>query len=148
MPDGLNDGPVLGAATVGVAVGSATDLAREVADVVLPPGGLDRLPWLFTLSHKVHQVIVSNLFWAFGYNAVALSLAVAGLLQPILAAALMAGSSLIVVFNSLRLEYFDRNISEVRPSLPVTRTVSDCDGGMEVVYTEKHFGRKDASAWH
>lgn len=105
--DGLNDGPVLSVATVGVAVASATDLIREVADVVLPPGGLDRLPWLLSLSKKVQKIIVSNLFWAFSYNIVALSLAVTGLLQPILAAALMAGSSLIVVFNSLRLKYYD-----------------------------------------
>lgn len=120
--DGINDGPVLSAATVGVAVGSATDMAREAADVVLPPGGLDRLPWLLTLSHKVYQVIISNLFWAFGYNAVALSLAVAGVLQPILAAALMAGSSLIVVFNSLRLEY-DRYNPDVPLSLRISRKV-------------------------
>lgn len=111
--DGINDGPVLSAATVGVAVGSATDMAREAADIVLPTGGLDQLPWLLTLSHKVYQVIVSNLFWAFAYNVVALSFAVAGLLQPILAAALMAGSSLIVVFNSLRIEHFNhRNFDD------------------------------------
>jgi Cu2+-exporting ATPase len=102
--DGLNDGPVLAGAAVGIAVGSATDLARESADVVLPDDGLVLLPWLARLARRVRNTIMTNLGWAFGYNAVALTLAACGLLQPILAAGLMAGSSLLVVANSLRLE--------------------------------------------
>ena len=102
--DGLNDGPVLARAEVGIAVGSATDLARETADLVLPEKGLALLPWVILLSRAVHRTIITNLLWAFGYNIVAITLAVFGLLQPILAAGLMAGSSLLVVFNSLRLE--------------------------------------------
>ena len=104
--DGLNDGPALAGADVGIAVGSATDLARAAADLVLPPDGLWILPWVLGLARAVHRTILTNLCWAFGYNLIALTLAALGLLQPILAAAIMAGSSLLVVMNSLRLERF------------------------------------------
>ncbi len=102
--DGLNDGPVLAEADIGIAVGSATDLARETAAVVLPRDGLWMLPWVVDLARAVRTTILTNLLWAFGYNLIALTLAVLGLLQPVLAAAVMAGSSLLVVLNSLRLE--------------------------------------------
>ena len=102
--DGLNDGPVLAEADIGIAVGSATDLARETAAVVLPRGGLWMLPWVIDVSRAVRMTILTNLLWAFGYNMIALTLAVLGLLQPVLAAAVMAGSSILVVVNSLRLE--------------------------------------------
>ena len=102
--DGLNDGPGLAWADVGIAVGSATDLARETADLVLPVDGLWLLPWVVGRARAVRSTILANLAWAFGYNLIALTCAVLGLLQPILAAAVMAGSSLLVVLNSLRLE--------------------------------------------
>ena len=101
--DGLNDGPVLADADVGIAVGSATDLARETASLVLPKGGLWMLPWVMTVARAVRRTIVTNLIWAFGYNLVALTLAALGILQPVLAAAVMASSSLLLVVNSLRL---------------------------------------------
>lgn len=101
--DGINDGPVLADADVGIAVGSATDLARETATVVLPAGGLWMLPWIVTVARAVRRTILTNLIWAFGYNLIALTLAVAGLLQPVLAAAVMASSSLLLAVNSLRL---------------------------------------------
>jgi Cu2+-exporting ATPase len=102
--DGLNDGPVLAQADVGIAVCSATDLARETAALVLPSGGLWMLPWVIDVARAVRITILTNLMWAFGYNLVALTLAVLGLLQPVLAATVMAGSSILVVMNSLRLE--------------------------------------------
>jgi Cu2+-exporting ATPase len=102
--DGLNDGPGLACADVGIAVGSATDLARETADLVLPADGLWLLPWVVGRARAVRSTILANLAWAFGYNLIALTCAAIGLLQPILAAAVMAGSSLLVVLNSLRLE--------------------------------------------
>jgi Cu2+-exporting ATPase len=104
--DGLNDGPGLACADIGVAVGGATDLARETADLVLPADGLWLLPWAVGLARAVRSTILTNLAWAFGYNLIALTCAMLGLLQPILAAAVMAGSSLLVVLNSLRLERF------------------------------------------
>jgi Cu2+-exporting ATPase len=117
--DGLNDGPVLAAADVGIAVGSATDLARETAGIVLPEGGLRLLPRVIELSWAVRRTILTNLLWAFGYNSIGLALAVTGHLQPLIAAVLMAGSSLLVVLNSLRLERF----GPVGPmSAPAART--------------------------
>jgi Cu2+-exporting ATPase len=101
--DGLNDAPVLADADIGIAVGSATDLARETASLVLPADGLWKLPWIIAVSRKVRTTILTNLAWAFGYNLIALSLAVFGLLLPVLAAAVMASSSLLLVVNSLRL---------------------------------------------
>ena len=100
--DGLNDGPVLAAAGVGIAVGHATDLARESADVVLPPARLDALPWLLDLATAARRSLRTNLAWAFAYNAVGLTLAASGLLQPVIAAALMAGSSVLVALRSWR----------------------------------------------
>lgn len=119
--DGLNDGPVLASATVGVAVGSATDLARETADVVLPAGDLTRLPWLIALARQVRRRIAGNLAWAFGYNLLALGLAVSGQLQPLIAAALMAGSSLLIVLRSLRL---DRQREPVRGPVPMRAPIA------------------------
>jgi Cu2+-exporting ATPase len=115
--DGLNDAPVLAGADVGIAVGTATDLARETAAVVLPSGGLWTLPWVIDVARAVRTTILTNLMWAFGYNLIAVGLAMVGLLQPVLAAAVMAGSSIVVVMNSLRLE----RLPEPVPSPPAGR---------------------------
>ena len=112
--DGLNDGLVLAEADVGIAVGSATDLARETAAIVLPINGFWMLPWVVDVARAVRKTILTNLMWAFGYNIIALSLAALGALQPILAAAAMAGSSVLVVVNSLRLA----RLPDPSPSLP------------------------------
>jgi Cu2+-exporting ATPase len=114
--DGLNDAPVLAQADIGIAVGSATDLARETAALVLPPGGLWLLPWVIDVARTVRRIILGNLFWAFGYNLVAVTLAMFGLLQPVFAAAVMAGSSLLVVMNSLRLERLPDPVPPLAPA--------------------------------
>jgi len=116
--DGLNDGPVLADADVGIAVGSATDLARETSALVLPPGGVWMLPWVISLARQVRRTILTNLAWAFGYNLVALTLAVLGLLQPVLAAAIMASSSVLLIVNSLRLTRLPDPILPPSPSWP------------------------------
>ena len=100
--DGINDGLAMQAADVGIAVGDGIDLAREAADVVLPGQGISNLPPLIALSRWIRRLAIGNIVWAFAYNAVALVLAATGQLQPVFAASLMAGSSLIVVANSLR----------------------------------------------
>ena len=122
--DGLNDGPVLADADVGIAVGSATDLARETAALVLPRDGLWMLPWVVDVARAVRMTILTNLLWAFGYNLIALTLAALGLLQPVLAAAVMAGSSVLVVLNSLRLE---RMPDPVRTPVPGRRSSTETE---------------------
>ena len=99
--DGANDALALARAAVGIAVRNGTDLARETADIVLPPSGVAALPSLIRLARTTRKTIVTNLSWAFAYNGVAISLATTGLLQPVIAAVLMAGSSLVVVGNSI-----------------------------------------------
>jgi P-type E1-E2 ATPase len=101
--DGLNDAPALAAAHVGIAVASATDLARLTADVVVLGSDLRAVPWFVGYSRRVMRVVRQNLGWAFGYNAVAVSLAAAGALSPLLAALAMVLSSATVVANARRL---------------------------------------------
>lgn len=99
--DGVNDAPAMTQAAIGIAVGEGTGIARETAGIVLPPGGIAQLPELLETARRTKRTIVANLAWAFGYNGIAVVLATLGLLQPVIAAALMAGSSLFVVVNTI-----------------------------------------------
>jgi len=101
--DGINDAPALVESSVGAAMGRATDVALESADIVIMRPDLRLVAYATALTRKTFSVIRQNIFWAFFYNSVAIPLAIFGLLHPIVAAGSMAFSSLSVVGNSLRL---------------------------------------------
>jgi Cu+-exporting ATPase len=101
--DGVNDAPALAQADLSITAAGGTDVAGETSDVVLTRRDLTLIPWFIRLSRRARRIIRENLGWAFAYNLVAVPLAALGIISPVIAAAAMATSSLLVVGNSLRL---------------------------------------------
>ena len=106
--DGINDAPALEQADLGIAVSRASDIAREASDMVLLKADIDAIPEALNLAKSTLRTIKQNLFWAFFYNAAAIPLAMFGFMSPLLCAAAMGFSDVLVIGNSLRLRWLKK----------------------------------------
>ncbi len=104
--DGINDAPALEQADLGIAVSRASDVARQAADIILLRSEISAIPESLALAHATLRTIKQNLFWAFFYNAVGIPLAALGFMSPVLCAAAMGLSDLVVIGNALRLRHW------------------------------------------
>ena len=117
--DGINDGPALAAATVGIAMDQGSDVSRSAADVVLVNDRLTSIPWLFDLARESMRRVRQNLGWAFLYNIIGVGLAMAGLMKPLWSALAMVISSIFVMTNAMQMSKFpllDENRSANNPA--------------------------------